>query len=282
MATKDGLSGTMTNLRSLANSVTIVAQDAGIVALRGFGGHIRSRLKGRFDIQIDADVEAENEIVPRLRRLIPGAEVASEEMVAPVDWDRVDVWIVDPLDGTNNYYAAIPYLAISIALRHRNELVMAVVHDPILRHSYAACLGYGAWRDSQKFDSLPPRPIEQGTMSLITNYSSAGRRAGESLYLRLSTISRRVTTLWAPAADLVRTATGHIDGIVCLQALYGDVCSGLLILAESGGTILGVDGEALDVAHLDPRAPVSFVASRSSEVARELWRKLEADLSYYM
>lgn len=282
MATKDSLSNTMTDLPSLACSVAAVAKDAGIVALKGFGGHTQSRLKGRFDIQIDADVDAENEIVPRLRKLIPGAEVSSEETVAPVDWDRLDVWIVDPLDGTNNYYAAIPYLAISIALRHDHELVLAVVHDPILHHSYGACLGDGAWRDSHRFDSLPPRPIEQGTVSLITNYSSAGRRAGESLYLRLSSISRRVTTLWAPAADLVRTATGHIDGVVCLKALYGDVCSGLLILAESGGTILGVDGEVLDVAHLDPRAPVSFVASRSSVMARGLWRELERDLNYYM
>ena len=282
MATKDSLSGIMTDLRGLAISVAGVAQDAGVEALKGLGGHQRSRPKGRFDVQIDADIDAENAIVPRLKNLIPESEIASEETVAPIDWDKANVWVVDPLDGTNNYYAAIPYLAISIALRRHHELVLAVVHDPILNHSYTACLGSGARRNGQEFDSPAPRPIERATVSLITNYSSTGRRAGETLYLRLSSISRRVTTLWAPAADLVRTATGHIDGIVCLQALYGDVCSGLLILAESGGTILGPDGQHLDVAHLDPRAPVSFVASKSYRLARDLWLALEPDLRTLM
>jgi myo-inositol-1(or 4)-monophosphatase len=282
VATKDKLSSIVTDLRGLASSVTGVAQDAGIVALRGFGGHLRSRPKGRFDVQIDADIDAENAILPQLRNLIPDSEIASEETTAPIDWDKANVWVVDPLDGTNNYYAAIPYLAISIALRQHHKLVLAVVHDPILKHSYTACLGAGAWRNGQRFDSSPPKPIERATVSLITNYSSTGRRAGERLYLRLSSISRRVTTLWAPAADLVRTATGHIDGIVCLQAGYGDVCSGLLILAESGGTILGRDGQNLDVANLDPQAPVSFVASKSYRVARDLWLELESDLRTLM
>ena len=182
----------------------------------------------------------------------------------------------------NNFYAAIPYLAISIALRRHRKLVMAVVHDPILNHSYTACLGSGAWRNGQEFDSPPPKPINRATISLITNYSSSGRHAGERLYLRLNSISRRVTTLWAPAADLVRTATGHIDGIVCLQAGYGDVCSGLLILSEAGGTILDRDGKYLDVAHLDPQAPVSFVASKSYQVARDLFLQLEPDLRTLM
>lgn len=272
----------MTDLLRLARSAISVAEDAGELALKSLGENIPSRPKGRFDLQVDADIDAENEIVPRLRRLIPGSEVASEEMTAPIDWGNPSVWIVDPLDGTNNYYASIPYLAISIALRQRSKLVMAVVHDPILRYSYSACVGHGAWRGNSKLLEASLGSIDRATVSLITNYSSAGRVAGEVLLLKLNSFTRRVITLWAPAADLVRAATGHIDGVVCIRALYGDVCSGLLILAEAGGTILGPSGDRLDVTNLDPTAPVSFVASASEAIACELWLKLAPDLDIYM
>jgi myo-inositol-1(or 4)-monophosphatase len=202
-------------------------------------------------------------------------------MAGPVDWEKQNVWIVDPLDGTNNYYAAIPYLAISIGLRRRRKLVLAVVRDPVLGHSYSACLGSGAEKDGEPLRPRPGKEIDRATVSLITDYSSAGRKAGEVLYLRLNSIARRVTTLWAPAADLVRAATGHIDAIVCVRARYGDVCSGLLILAEAGGTILDTSGSDIAVADLDPEEPISFIAAISRGTATKLWKEILQEFDKY-
>jgi myo-inositol-1(or 4)-monophosphatase len=271
----------MEDLANLASSAISIAIDAGAVAMRGLGKRVEARPKGLFDLQVDADLDSENAIVPRLRSLISGSEVASEEMTGPVNWDNPNVWIVDPLDGTNNYYAAIPYLAISIALRQHGRLTLAVVYDPVLDHSFSARIGAGAERDGQRLAGYGSRALDRATISLITNYSKAGRRAGETLYLKLNSIARRVTTLWAPAADLVRTATGHIDGVVCVNAMYGDVCSGLLILAEAGGTVLDFDGNNIDVAGLDPVGPISFVASISEHTARDLRLKMTPELSNY-
>src|SRR5271169_1029087 len=117
----------MTDLGILAKDVTAVAVDAGRIALRGISDRHTSRSKGRFDVQLDADLDAEKAIIPRLRMLVPDSEVSSEEMTGPVNWKKSNVWVVDPLDGTNNYYAGIPYLAISIGLRQWNKLVLAVV-----------------------------------------------------------------------------------------------------------------------------------------------------------
>jgi myo-inositol-1(or 4)-monophosphatase len=268
----------MESMTRLTRSTIAIAVDAGRLALRGLGDHPPSRPKGRFDLQLDADVDSEKEIVPRLRSLLPGSEVASEEMGGPVDWSNSNVWIVDPLDGTNNYYSAIPYLAISIALRQHCKLVLAVVYDPVLCHSFSARLGGGAEQDGHTLKGRPGKPLDRATVSLITNYSQAGRRAGEALYLKLNSVARRVTTLWAPAADLVRAATGHIDGVVCVNAMYGDVCSGLLILAEAGGTILDCNGADIDVATLDPTEPISFVASISEHTANDLLVKIMPEL----
>lgn len=271
----------MTDLSALAEDVAVVAVDAGRVALKGIGNSHTSRWKGLFDIQLDADLDAENAILPRLRALIPGSEISSEETSGPVDWEKQNVWIVDPLDGTNNYYAAIPYLAISIGLRRRHKLVLAVVRDPVLEHSYSARLGFGAKKDGEPLCPGPGREINKATVSLITDYSSAGRKAGEVLYLKLNSIARRVTTLWAPAADLVRAATGHIDAIVCVRAKYGDVCSGLLILAEAGGTVIDSSGSDIAVADLDPEEPISFIAAISRSTAIKLWKETLREFNEY-
>jgi myo-inositol-1(or 4)-monophosphatase len=271
----------MTDLSILAEDVTAVAVEAGRVALQGIGDWHTSRSKGRFDVQLDADLDAEKAIIPLLRKLVPDSEISSEEMDGPVNWRKPNVWIVDPLDGTNNYYAGIPYLAISIGLRQWNKLVLAVVRDPVLGHSYSARLGVGAERDGKRLRPRPGKAIDRATVSLITDYSVAGRKAGEVLYLRLNSIARRVTTLWAPAADLVRAATGHIDAIVCVRANYGDVCSGLLILAEAGGTILDQAGGDVDVASLDPEEPISFVAAISRDTARELRKEIVQEFDKY-
>jgi myo-inositol-1(or 4)-monophosphatase len=266
------------NLSRLAGGAIAVAVEAGSLALKGLGGHPQATRKGPYDIQIDTDVESEEAIVPRLRELLPGSEVSSEELDIPIDWDKPNVWIVDPLDGSNNYYAAIPYLAVSIGLRQNQRLVLAVVHDPVLGQSFSACDGMGARQGARRLHAIPRSAMDQATVSLVTNYSPEGRNAGQKLYNRLNSLVRRVTTLWAPAADLVRVATGHIDAVVSINASYGDVCSGLLILSEAGGTILSFDGAHLDVVNLDPLQPVSFIASVSDALATQLLRNLQTAL----
>jgi fructose-1,6-bisphosphatase/inositol monophosphatase family enzyme len=57
----------MTDLSALAEDVAVVAVDAGRVALKGIGDRHTSKSKGRFDIQLEVDLDAENAIIPRLR-----------------------------------------------------------------------------------------------------------------------------------------------------------------------------------------------------------------------
>jgi myo-inositol-1(or 4)-monophosphatase len=267
------------DLNSLAQGAVSAAVEAGDVALKSLGSHPGSVSKGPYDLQVDADIETEQAIVPRLKALLPGSEIASEEATAPVDWTNPSVWIIDPLDGTNNYYSAIPYMAVSIALRHHQRLVMAVVHDPVLNNSFSACLGRGAFQGNQILHAGPGRELNRATVSLVNDYSPDGRKDGQQIYQHLNSFVRRVTMLWAPAADLVRVATGHLDAMVCINALYGDVCSGLFILAEANGVILGHDGQGIDVAHIDPATPVSFIASASRSLADQLVHRLSPALA---
>jgi fructose-1,6-bisphosphatase/inositol monophosphatase family enzyme len=271
----------MTDLSILTQDVATVAADAGRAAMQRIADRRVSVTNGLFGVQLDAELDAERAIVPRLRALIPGSEVSSEEMVGLVDWDKSDVWIVDQLGGVNNYYAEIPYLAISIGLRRWRKLEMAVVYDPVLGHSYRACLGFGAERNGVRLGPVPGKTIDRATVSLITDHSSDGRSAGEVLYLKLNSVTRRVTTLWTPAADLVRVATGHMDAIVCVRAGYANVCGGLLILSEAGGTIFDPSGSDLDVAALDPETPVSFIAAASRSMAEELSKEIFGEFEKY-
>ena len=96
----------------------IVAQRAaragGEVVARYYRDGVTMRGKQSFELVSDADLEAERAIVERIRAEFPGHSVLGEELHR----DAVDaehLWIVDPLDGTNNFGHRIPQFAVSIA-----------------------------------------------------------------------------------------------------------------------------------------------------------------------
>ena len=94
-------------------------------------------LKGARDYVTYIDKEAERILVKGLKELFPIAGFLTEEET--VDYEETEyTWIIDPLDGTTNYIHGDATFAVSIALRHEQEIVLGVVYDPIIDQMYSA------------------------------------------------------------------------------------------------------------------------------------------------
>src|SRR5436190_9455164 len=82
------------------------------------------------DIKLEIDIQAQQLISKLLLEEYPAHAFYGEEGVAG-DQSSDHQWIVDPLDGTVNYFYGIPHFCVSIALRLRNEIIVGVIYDPI-------------------------------------------------------------------------------------------------------------------------------------------------------
>jgi myo-inositol-1(or 4)-monophosphatase len=230
--------------------------------------------KGAGDVVTDLDLASERLIIERITAAFPTHQIVAEEagVVDPSsddDW----VWLVDPLDGTNNIAMGLPAYVVGVALCHHRDPVVGVVHDPIGGKTYTSVRGGGAFGPHGVLSRAPlPRPTPHGPVIAWTQGHAVGRDDGvaRALKLVLDSTARRVLQLWAPLLSWVMLARGDIDGIIGYQAEGIDLPAGLLIAAEAGMEIRAFDGEPFDQRLGLPQKERSFVAGHPEQVGRLL------------
>jgi len=135
--------GGSSSARGLLDAALAAARAAGAVALRYFTGGFEVSHKADQSPVTQADREAEETIVERLRASFPDVGFLGEEYGAQGNQDRR--WIVDPIDGTKNFVRGTPYWATLIALEEDGEVTLGVVYAPATGDLLWAQRGRGAF-----------------------------------------------------------------------------------------------------------------------------------------
>ncbi len=275
------MAGTVPRI-SHARAVAVdAAEAAGRLLRERAGGGFEIRAKGAGgDVVTDLDLASERLIIEHLQAAFPEHQIVSEEagVVDPSN-DDAWVWLVDPLDGTNNVAIGLPAYVVGVSLCRNRVPVIGVVHDPIAGHTWSAARGRGADGPLGPLVRPPLRPTPHGPVLAWTQGHGVGRDDGfaRSLKLVLDSSARRVLQLWAPLLSWVMLARGDIDGIVGYQAEGVDLPAGLLIAVEAGMTVLNFDGEPFDPRLGLPQKDRNFVAGHPDQVQRLLALVIAAD-----
>jgi len=106
------------------------ARVAGELLRQNFQRPLRVNSAEAHDIKLEIDVQAQDLITKLLLKEFPEHALYGEEGIVG-DQSSEHQWVVDPLDGTVNYFYGIPHFCISIALRFRGEIIVGVIYDPI-------------------------------------------------------------------------------------------------------------------------------------------------------
>src|SRR5471032_2215200 len=114
--------------KALAAAVK-AARAAGKIMRRNW--HLPKRVNSAeaHDIKLELDVRCQKLIEKILRGVFPEIPLLGEEGDSG-DMDAEFRWVVDPIDGTVNYFYGMPHAAVSIALEHRKKSIVAVIYDP--------------------------------------------------------------------------------------------------------------------------------------------------------
>src|SRR5215831_3663963 len=122
------------------NAAENAARAAGKLLRANFQQQQRVKVAAAHDIKLEIDVQAQELIGKLLLEEFPAHALYGEEGIVG-DQSSEHQWIVDPLDGTVNYFYGIPHFCVSIALRQRGEMIVGVIYDPVRDEMWAAQKG---------------------------------------------------------------------------------------------------------------------------------------------
>jgi myo-inositol-1(or 4)-monophosphatase len=219
--------------------------------LRAKFPHAREvKSKGWRDIVTDADLAAQHAIADVLISRFPDFALLSEEGHHEVDLTApAPTWVIDPLDGTTNYARQFPSFGVSIALAHRGEIQLGVIHDPLRRDTFFAERGQGAFIQNEQGERQPMRASDLSDMggALVgvdwPRDPALRQRVVEAIG-RVAAECRTVRAVGSAALGLAYVAAGWLDGYYHLALQPWDVAAGALIVTEAGGQISAPDGSA--------------------------------------
>lgn len=196
------------------------------------------------DVVTIADHEAEQILTEGLARLLPEAALVGEEACAadPSVFDRLGqdlCWIIDPLDGTNNFAAGKPPFGILIALAERGEAVAGWIYDCLTGRFCHATSGGGAFVDGERVNARETGavpPIAANSLIYMQPERRAAVRAAIEPNYTLVDIPR------CAAEQYPRLALGENDVAIFERTLPWDHAAGALFVNEAGGKVAGPDG----------------------------------------
>ncbi len=209
---------------------------------------IRTKQKGEQyqGIVTQADIEAEHAIVAEIKKAFPKHQfLGEEEHSAKPDADHL--WVIDPLDGTNNFAHNIPHFAVSVAYYCNGEPQCGVVLDPSRGDTFTAEQGRGAWWNGERVEvnqhaTLPETMIAAGFYYDRGPMMKATLAAIEELFEQNIHGIRRFGTA---ALDLVQVGLGRFGGYFEYKLSPWDFAAARIFLTEAGGKITTCKGEPL-------------------------------------
>ena len=199
------------------------------------------------DLVTIADQESERALTPGLTALRPGSTVVGEEAVAadPAIMRRMSgdgaIWIVDPVDGTNNFAAGKEPFAMMVALVEGGEAVASWILDVPGDHLTVAELGSGAYRDGVRVKSRTDNPGVPALRGVVaTHYFPAGLRDEATAHQHL--IGEVTRGRHCAGWEYPAVATDVQQFAMFWRVLPWDHVPGALIIREAGGTVRHFDG----------------------------------------
>jgi myo-inositol-1(or 4)-monophosphatase len=189
-----------------------------------------------------ADRQAERMLVERLGKLLPEAGFFTEEDT--VENSEADFqWIIDPLDGTTNYLYGLAHYAVSVGLRHNDELVLGVVHHVPANEQFYAWLGGGAWCNGQRIHTSKRSDMRQALIATGFPYHNFEHAEAWFEALRLfMKASCGVRRFGSAALDLAYVAAGRYDAFFEYGLSAWDVAGGAVLVREAGGRVSDFNG----------------------------------------
>jgi myo-inositol-1(or 4)-monophosphatase len=212
------------------------ARAAGKLLRENFQRQKRVKAVAAHDIKLEIDVQAQELIGKLLLEEFPAHALYGEEGIVG-DQSSDYQWIVDPLDGTVNYFYGIPHFCISIALRLRNEIIAGVIYDPMRNEMWT-----GQKSEISKLNGSPIQVSDRAELAeavISVGLSKTGETINTNFPLLQQMIHRvrKCRVFGSAALDMAYVACGRFDAYIETGISLWDIAAGWLLVENAGGTV---------------------------------------------
>ena len=228
------------NLKKERSVALDAAKKAGKILLHYFGKKENIREKFNKTLVSEADIQANEIIIKTIRKNFPEHRILSEE--TGFEDSKSDYkWVIDPLDGTHNFLHGIPLFGTSIALEHKNEIILGVLYFPIMKMVAVAEKGKGAFLNGKKLRVSGRKVMDHSFIAF--EYAYTNRKEKVSFLGRFTHTTIDFRNFGSAIYDLLLVACGKCDGFVILSTHEWDIAAGFLLVEEAGGMITDLKGK---------------------------------------
>lgn len=215
---------------------THAALEAGKLLREHFGSDAAVDEATHHDIKLALDKESQTLITKILLEARPGDALYGEEGLAG-NMDSERQWIVDPIDGTVNYYYAIPHFCVSIALRVAGEIVVGVIHDPMVGETWTVEKGGPAMLNGKPIKASKREKLEESILFVGCGKDEEALRTGIERFRKASLKARKMRMMGSAALGMAYIASGRLDAYVESRISLWDIAAGKLLVETAGGKV---------------------------------------------
>lgn len=199
--------------------------------------------KGINDYVTQVDKACEQEIIYIIKNAYPNHTILGEEsglLEMPDASDSEITWVIDPLDGTNNFIHGFPQFCISIGIMYKNQVEHGVIYDPLRGELFTASKGKGAQLNNKKIRVSKTTSLAGGLLGTCFRAQDSAQLF-EFFKILFPTCSG-IRHTGSAALDLAYVAAGRLDGICAYGLKLWDMSAGSLMIREAGGLISDYKG----------------------------------------
>lgn len=187
------------------------------------------------NIVTDLDILVQNTLIKSLTEAFDDTHVLGEESEEHTFSDKM--WIIDPIDGTKNFFRRREDFAISIAYYEYEKPIFGFVYDVVKNDLYLGITGQGAYLNKVKIEQLPIRSMNQSVldMNLKTLYTLQEKYNANVKLLSQQVFAHR--NIGSAAISMCQIARGLHDIYISSHLKIWDFAASRIVLKEVGGQV---------------------------------------------
>lgn len=263
------------DISKMLEVATVAARLAGQRAMEDIR-YITPEIKNGTDIVTQADRNCQKIIIDRIKETYPDHGFIAEEgadgnaLFEPPRASSPIWWIIDPIDGTNNYSHGILDFGVSIAAIYKGVPVVGVIFDPATDSMYTAAKDTDAQLNSSRINTSDDEISRFASFGIDSHFKP---EMADSIAKIIK--ETRFRNLGTTALHLAYIAKGSMIGCMTTVTRIWDVAAGILLIENAGGIVTDLTGKSIfPIENMEESAKNQYLVLAANKKTHEKFLKI--------
>ncbi len=212
------------------------AQAAGGLLRSHFGRPLTVDENLAHDIKLELDKRSQALIESLILSRFPDHAIYGEEGLQG-DQNSEYQWVIDPIDGTVNFFYSVPHFAVSIALRRAGKIIVGVIYDPMRDEMWSVTEAGSPTLNGRPMAVSSRASLDEAIVSVGVSKSIDSINGSLPLFEKMVRSAKKCRMMGSASLDIAYVACGRLDAYIEGAISLWDVAAGILLVESAGGMV---------------------------------------------